>query len=135
MKTTVKRLRMLIELYPRLAIAGGPKSGKTTLALAIGDGRRILHGDSWMGEDWSETSRLIAGAANCLDEPFIVEGVQVPRALRKGMKADAVIWLDRPHQQLTPGQESMAKGCKTVLREWQIDKPFTPVIYFEETPE
>ena len=53
----------------------------------------------------------------------MVEGVAVPRAIRKwlarnpeGKPVDRVVWLGSPRLELSKGQTTMAKGCNTV---WQ----------------
>lgn len=85
-----------------------------------------------LGKDgWSEASRLASlwfdGAG-----PWIIEGVAASRALRKWHEAhpgepppvDRVIYLREPHETLTPGQTSMAKGVATVhrqLEDWLSD--------------
>lgn len=73
---------------------------------------------------WSEAS---AEVARWMAEsgPWVIEGVATPRALRKWLKAnpgaatpaDRIVWLDRPFEKLSPGQETMTKGVATVWRE------------------
>lgn len=133
MKTTLARLKAFIADYPRLAITGPPSCGKTTLTLKLDDGKRaVFHNDDFKHLDWSEASERIAKEINACDKPLIVEGVTVPRALRKGMKVDAVIWLSKPHIPQKPGQVAMGKGCKTVMNEWRQTQPGVPVFEWEE---
>lgn len=110
------------DLTARVAIAGGPRCGKTTLASALGVAP-VRHTDDLISKGWSEAS---AEAATWFDEtgPWIIEGVAVPRALRKwlaahpdGKPCDIVYWLDTPHTELTKGQRGMLRGCETVWRE------------------
>jgi hypothetical protein len=108
----------------RILIAGGPKCGKTTLAQKISEASnlRVMHGDSLIGKkDWSEASQTISDWFE-RDGNWIIEGVQVPRAIRK--------WLNRhpdrmfpftkvyfsltPKIDLKPGQSTMLKGVETV---------------------
>jgi hypothetical protein len=121
----------------RICIAGGPRTGKTTLAgaLALGgvpmDNRFLAHSvpldvrhtDDLIDLGWSEASEA---AALWFDEPgpWIVEGVAVPRALRKwlaahpeGKPCDAVHWLEEPRDLRSKGQIAMGKGCETVWME------------------
>jgi dephospho-CoA kinase len=110
----------------RILIIGGPKTGKTTLAnkLAVEMPASVRYTDSVMGLGWSEAS---AEVATWFDEPgpWIIEGVAVPRALRKWMKnnpgerppVDKIIGCDGAFQELTPGQQSMTKGVDTVMKE------------------
>ena len=104
---------------PRRAIAGMPRSGKTTL------GRQSLakSTDDVKALEWSRQSETVA---RWFDEsgPLTVEGMAVPRALRKWLEAhptgrpvDEVWWLSRPREALSEGQERMGTGAETVLRE------------------
>lgn len=102
-------------------IVGGPKTGKTTRAIA--GGGEIIHTDHFTtAGDFSAQS---AKAAEHLGTPgeWTMEGVTAVRALRKWLQAhpdgkpcDRVVWLDQPRAQLSPGQQSLAKGCATVWR-------------------
>lgn len=104
----------------RRAIAGVPRAGKTTLARTLGAVRST---DDVMGLGWSGASDEVAA---WLDEPgpLVVEGMAVPRALRKWLRAhpegrpvDEVVWLGTPREELTPGQRRMGAGADTVMRE------------------
>lgn len=104
----------------RLVIAGVPRAGKTTLA-----GPDAHHTDALIGtRAWSEASAEIATWFDIFRAPWTIEGVAAVRAFRKFLRArgnvapcDRVVWLDTPRVALTPGQETMAKGCRTVWRE------------------
>lgn len=110
----------------RILIAGGPKVGKTTLALELGRERNIpvRHTDDLIGAcDWSSISTTVA---TWLEEPgpWIIEGVAVPRALRKwlathpeGTPAETLFWRETTRVPRTAGQAAMAKGCATVWDE------------------
>ena len=133
MKTTLARLKAFIKDYPRLAITGAPSTGKTTLTLKLDDGtRKIFHNDDFKHLEWSKASEHLAKEITECAKPLIVEGVTVPRALRKGMKVDAVIWLHKPHIEQKAGQVAMGRGMETVLREWRTSNPSVPVFRFEE---
>lgn len=112
--------------HDRIAIVGGPRSGKTTLSNTIRD-RPVYHGDDYAHLGWSEASEYLAVVVNEAPGPLVVEGVSVPRALRKGMRVDAVVVLEGSHVELTPGQASMAKGVWTVFAEWRAANPEIPV--------
>ena len=114
--------------YQRIAIAGGPRTGKTTLSTRVTD-RPVVHGDDFIALGWSQASEALAAQVNASVGPLVVEGVQVPRALRKGMAVDVVIWLERPYVTQTPEQAIMAKGCRTVFDEWRAANPTVPVVY------
>ena len=101
----------------RIAIAGVPRAGKTTLCAGLGD--LVLHTDDLMSLGWSECSAA-AAAWMTRAGSWVVEGVAVARALRKAMAAspatpcDRVIHMTRPRVPLTKGQVVMARGCLTV---------------------
>lgn len=110
----------------RCIIAGGPRTGKSTLAVRAGERfkRAVKHADSLVGvKQWSDASEAVS---RWFDEPgsWIVEGVAAPRALRKwlaanpGKRLDAtVLYLRDPIQVRSKGQAAMAKGVHTVWRE------------------
>ena len=109
----------------RVAIAGVPRSGKTTLARTIAKEWKVAiwQTDSLIGLGWSEASEA---ASLWFDDPGvrIIEGVAIPRALRKWLKrnpegkpVDKIIYLSKPHVALSKGQRRMAKGCMTVWLE------------------
>lgn len=106
-----------------MAIAGGPRAGKSHLAESLRD-RRIVRGtDELMGLGWSESSR-VASLWFDSSEPVICEGVMVPRALRKFLArtgeqrpVDLVIWINEPVTDRSRGQHVMAAGCETVFRQ------------------
>lgn len=114
----------------KILILGAPCAGKTTLAKKLGTERGIpvRHIDDLIGVlDWSGAS---AEAARWMEEPgpWIIEGVQGARALRKwleahptGAPADQLILCEEPFLELTKGQAAMAKGCATVWREIEAE--------------
>lgn len=105
----------------RILVAGVPRAGKTTLAARLGHEHRIpvLHTDDHRSLGWSESSAAVAAQMR-QPGPWIIEGVAVPRAIRKwlimndGKPADVIYWLGRERLALSRGQTSMARGCGTV---------------------
>lgn len=122
---------LALKTYPRIAICGGPNVGKTTLARMVKD-RPVIHTDSFMERSWEAVPHAVI--AKVYDEtgggkdPFVIEGVQAPRTLRKGLEVDAVLWLDQPLEPESKGQASMRKGCMTVLADWFADNKHIPVL-------
>lgn len=105
----------------RTVIIGAPRAGKTTRALALGG--EIVHTDDFaVRGDFSAQSEAAAAKLGGPGD-WTMEGVTAVRALRKWMQAhpgkpcDQVVRLTEPHEPLTPGQASLAKGCDTVFRE------------------
>jgi KaiC/GvpD/RAD55 family RecA-like ATPase len=117
----------VLNTYARVAITGGPLTGKTTLSNRVTD-RPVIHTDDFIVLGWSRDSQHVMEFANETPGPLIVEGVAVPRALRKGMNVDAVIWLDKRMGEYQRGQATMAAGVLTVFREWRGNNPRVPII-------
>ena len=113
----------------RTLIIGWPGTGKTTLANEMGGGRST---DDLIHLGWSEASEA---ASYWFDEPYtIIEGVAVPRVLRKWRErnpsqpppADKIINLCTRYRDLPNGAVSMGKGIDKVLSEiWDWIKPIT----------
>lgn len=83
--------------YPRLGIVGGPGVGKTYLVdsmIARGDGRPIVRTDDFISHGWSGCVPAIL--ATVKDGPCIIEGIQVARCCRAGLKLDLVLLINRP---------------------------------------
>lgn len=110
----------------RIAITGYPKAGKSTLAaqLAKQSGAKVLHTDDLIGShDWPALSEAVS---HWFDAPgdWIIEGVAVPRALRKwsarnpGKSApvDKYVYLDHVTPRLSTAQLAMGKGIVSVHR-------------------
>ena len=104
----------LLAQYPRILIAGPPRTGKTTLTRQVSD-RPVVHTDDWMHHDWADVPALVAEACAGL-EAFVLEGVRGPDALRNGgVMVDCVVWLSKPKVQQTVVQRGMGVGVHTVL--------------------
>lgn len=115
-------MQVLVGRYPRVAIVGGPRTGKTTFARSVRD-RPVISTDDYMDLPWEDVPAKVIEAAAAAGASFVVEGVQAARALRKGLEVDAVIVLTQPKTELTPGQAAMGKGVMTVFNEWQSSRP------------
>lgn len=113
---------------PRIIITGGPLTGKTTEAQRLSAEHGITNvrsTDEVKDLGWSEAS---AAASLWFDAPgdWIIEGVAVPRALRKWLAANPqkqfetgteILVLNKPHKPLSKGQQTMTTGLHTVLSE------------------
>jgi len=108
----------------RIAVCGGPQSGKTTFARTLG--LQVYSTDvAFADREWSQVSSDVSEWFN-RDGSWVIEGVVVPRALRKwlsshsrGKPCDKVVWLNTSYAPLSEDQARMGKGCLTVLREIQ----------------
>ena len=117
----------ILSRYKRVVIAGGPKTGKSTLASSVTD-RPVFHTDELAGERWEDIPELVKAQVEGKDA-FVVEGVQAGRALRKGLEADVVVYLTEPRAPRTKGQQTMGKGCATIFRDYLSSGPAVPIEY------
>jgi len=124
----------------RIAICGGPRTGKSTLARKLATGGPIFctdprglvkdleQGVEYVPDDfadWSDASQYVADVFLMRPGPWVLDGVGVARALRKWRilhpgappPVDRLIVLTVPHRELLPGQERMTKGVMSVLGE------------------
>lgn len=114
----------------RIVITGPPKAGKSALAKILSDvlGFPVHSTDALVHEtiEWSQASEAVSHWFD-IEGPWIIEGVTVPRALRKwklqfsGLVErpfDRFVFIRTPKVPLQfPGQRSMAKGVQTVAEE------------------
>lgn len=120
-------LAEILAKYKRVVIAGGPKTGKTTLTAGVTD-REVFHTDDFNKAPWTEIPRLVIDQVK--DVPaYVLEGVQAGRALWKGLEPDVVVYLVDPRAPRTKGQQALGKGCATVFRDWLSSRPEIPVQY------
>lgn len=119
-------LAQILTKYKRIVIAGGPKTGKTTLASAVTD-REVFHTDDFIGRPWEEIPYFVIDQVKNLTS-YVIEGIQAGRALRKGLKPDVVIYLTEHREPLTPRQQGMGKGCEAIFHDW-LSTSTIPVIY------
>lgn len=100
--------------------------GKTTLSSQVRD-RRVLSTDEFRNLPWEAVpEKVIQELSN--ERSFVVEGVQVARALRKGLTVDAVVYLSVSKiPSRMPRQIAMAKAVHTILTDWRKTNPATPV--------
>lgn len=107
----------------RIMVAGWSGTGKTTLARKIAEstGMPLLSTDDYIQLGWSEASEHIA---NLLADgvPRVVEGVAVPRVLRKMLRAnplvkpcDRLIVLQFARRPQTAEQAAQGRGHDSVL--------------------
>ncbi len=110
-------LAKLLDEYARIAIVGGPRTGKSVLADQVDD-RPVIHTDAFSYLGWPDIPSAIITRCTPLGR-FVVEGVQSARALRSGLVVDAVLYLDTPRMEQSKGHRGMSKGVATVFQEWR----------------
>ena len=109
-------LPTILGYFDRVVICGGPKSGKTHLCRDLK--RRVIHTDDYADAyEWEELPWALLSAVRGEDR-WVMEGVQAARALRKGLEADAVIYLDGSVKELKPRQEGLRKS----VAQWFTDR-------------
>lgn len=124
----------LLHDYERIAIIGGPRTGKTSLSLSVVN-RPVVHTDDYMHFAWADAPQAINEECR-RHESFVLEGVQAARCLRGGkdgnrapLEVDAVLWLDNTLCPVSPQQAAMAKGIKTTFADWLSRNPRVVVRY------
>ncbi len=118
----VKALRALLAENKKLAIVGGPDTGKTELAGLVTD-RPVIHTDDWLDMLFANVPDAVIEECE-KHESFVLEGnIQAARCLRRGLAIDAVIFLDDVH-----GDEprpSMTKATEKVFDDWRRNNRVT----------
>lgn len=114
--TPASRLTELLARHQRIAIAGVPRAGKTTLAGAVAD-RPVVHTDEFISGDWDNDPKRCAESVP--RGPVVIEGVRA-LAVAKLLKepVTCVVWRDTPRVELTPKQRSAAAGRRTNFAKW-----------------
>lgn len=76
----------------QLAIVGLPRTGKTTLALGLGDALDlpVLHTDDFRDMPWEDQADA---AMLAVPARGVVEGITVARMFRRGFDPDCVLWV------------------------------------------
>lgn len=64
------RWEEVLERYARVAVVGGPRTGKTTLVAGVTD-RPVIHGDEYNGEGWEKAPERIKGACEGVGSRFL----------------------------------------------------------------
>ena len=110
--------------HKRIAITGGPGTGKSTFALDLSavTGAPIKHTDRLISLGWSPG---VMQAARWFDAEgsWVVEGVTVPHALAKwlevnptGKPVDVLLFRSTIHRTQSPRQKALDKGIRSVMK-------------------
>ena len=99
---TIADLRNINLEGKNVCIFGAAGSGKTYLSNILGseNGIKVVHSDDYMNYGYEEALYYMMQDITNISGGFIIEGVQVPRLLRKGhelgnLKADILIICER----------------------------------------
>lgn len=119
-------LAKLLDTFARIGIVGGPRTGKTMLGSQVLD-RPVICTDQFRHVGWPDVPLAVIAHCDPI-QSFVVEGVQVARALRAGLQVDAVLYLDTPQAEQTKAQRAMGKGIATVFADWRARNLSTFVV-------
>lgn len=111
----------ILKRYPRVVVTGPSGCGKSTLADEVRvDDRPILRSDDFKQHAFEDVPFAIIEASKHAGPSWVAEGVMLPRALRKGLQCDAIVYLDKPRRPQLPGQVAQGKGMVgKVFTEWR----------------
>jgi len=121
----------ILRRYPRVAVTGGPVTGKSIVTDAVTD-RPVIHSDNIAHGDthtaWSRHSADVKHEAE-QHQRFVVAGIAADRAVRKGLEVDAIIHARRPRDRYTRGQRTLKKQIDKRVRE--LEARGIPVFYLD----
>ena len=112
-----KRIQDILRTHKRVAVTGGPDTGKSIVTDWVDD-RPVYHSDDYTNDDWSTKPDALIKDAYQHDSPqgYVVAGITADRAVRKGLQVDAIIHCETTLND-KPGK---AKGRNALKK--QIDK-------------
>lgn len=119
-------LRDVITRHNRVAVVGGPVTGKSVLTdYAHSVGKTVFHSDDFQfthqGVPWSEQSERLRDAVIGRDR-FVVAGIVADRAVRKGLEVDAIVLSEDSRKGLSKGQRTLKKQIEKRARQIADDK-------------
>lgn len=120
------QFQTILAKHKRVAIMGGPSTGKTELSGLVYDGRPVHHNDTAKHLPWEDQPSHWMEQTKDQDS-FVIEGVHAVRAVRRGLQVDAIIHLTKPHKPQSAGQQSMHKGQHTILQDVIRNNPSVKV--------
>lgn len=122
----------LVDKYDRVALTGVVMSGKSLLLDNVKADRLILHTDDLKdrGVPFKESPGVVLDMLAGVTQ-FIVAGMQVPRALRKGLEIDVAVWVNDPREWLTSRQQAFSDGVRGIFHQWWTDNRQVPVHFVD----
>ena len=126
MARPTKRLQGVIQRHQRVAVVGGPVTGKSVLTdYALSTGKKVIHSDDFKfatnNTPWSKQSNIVKDAC-CATDSFVVAGIVADRAVRKGLEVDCIVLSTDPRQKLKPGQKTLKKQIESRAYKLALDK-------------
>lgn len=108
----------------RIVIAGGPRTGKSTLFRSMAlDYAMAVGTDDFMDRQWADVPDAVIDVLQKHDE-WLLEGVNAARVLRRWIRdrddfpgIDVCYYLTKPMTTRTKAHESMSKAIETVWRD------------------
>ena len=121
-----KDFQVILDRYPRVALAGAISSGKSLLLDGVEADRVALHSDK-LRENADFKDAIQAMVDQLKGEPrFIAVGMLVPHAMMRGLEVDAVVWLNESRAHAGP-----STGLREIIGEWSWGYPTVPVYYVD----
>lgn len=111
------KLSTLLARYRRIAITGGPGTGKTTLTSSH---KPTIHTDD-VGGTWASIGPKVAQRLKRKPR-YVVEGVHVVEALAAGLAPDVLVVLVDPFIKYSPQQAGLARSINRRVRAYQGHK-------------
>jgi hypothetical protein len=91
------QLANLLATYKRLGVTGAPGTGKSYLADNAVTDRPVIHCDAVLPLPWDEIPQAVITLCKAYGgQPLVVEGCEVPMAVRAGLALDAILVLETP---------------------------------------
>jgi hypothetical protein len=109
--TRISTLTEMLSTHSRVALIGGPSTGLTELAYEVCTDRPIVLASEFDARPWAEIPGAIELALGPLTSWLLVGGVHVARLLRKGLKLDAVVYVDSDDQ--------LSKQTNSIFMDWR----------------
>jgi len=120
-----------IEMAHTVAIAGLPNAGKTFITDRASEHYKF-HTDDFVHQyDWLSLPQGVIDAIGDKDQ-WLVEGMQVPRLLKRGLKPELVVWMDNPKVRLSPKQAGLGRQMWKAFEDWSHHNEFSAVIFCED---